>query len=270
MAGASLPGGGGGGKKPPPSAVPYRNPFRDVQGLVPARVDMGVDYQGTGPVHPIGAAVITEVDTAWAGGVGAVGPGTFIAYKLTDGPAAGHYVYIAENVTPSVRVGDKVTPDSVIGMMTGLNAGIETGWAAGPSGGTTLAAASGQAAAGGDPGAHPTAWGQNFSELLSRLGAPAGTLPRGGGVVGTVEGWAQKLLSGTFDSTPGAGGGGGTLFGGGLLGLPADVTQAFADLDQLVKAALWLVQPANWVRIVAGIFGAVFLIAGIAALTKAA
>jgi hypothetical protein len=154
--------------------IPYRNPLRGVKGLQPERIDMGVDYGGAGPVYAAGPGVVTEVDTAWAGGVGAVGPGTFIAYMLTAGPLRGKYIYTAENITPDVRVGQAVTDQTVIGHMTGQGAGIETGFAAGPTGGQTLAAATGQASRSGDPGANTTAYGRAWSDVLAFLGAPAG------------------------------------------------------------------------------------------------
>lgn len=168
--------------------IPYRNPFRQVKGLTPARIDMGVDYQGAGPVYAPGPGVITEVDTSWRGGTGAVGPGTFIAERLTAGPLAGKYVYFAENIRPRARVGQQVDASTVIGEMTGQGAGIETGFAAGPTGGVTLAAATGQSSQSGDPGANTTAFGRAWSDVLAFLGAPPGK--QGGPDVGSLPtGW---------------------------------------------------------------------------------
>ncbi len=42
------------------SVHPYLNPLREVSGLIPERVDMGVDFAGAGPVYAIGAGVVTE------------------------------------------------------------------------------------------------------------------------------------------------------------------------------------------------------------------
>jgi hypothetical protein len=70
-----------------------------------------------------------------------------------------------------VQVGQKVTPDTVIGHMFNGNDGIETGWA-------MLDSASSESElpeAGGIGGAgpFPTAIGTNFDDLLRALGVPA-------------------------------------------------------------------------------------------------
>ena len=247
----------------------YRDPFRDVQGLSGERVDMGVDLQGTGPVYAVGPGVITEADTAWAGGVGAVGPGTFITEKLTAGPAAGHYVYLAENVTPEVQVGQRVGTGTVIGRMTGQGAGIETGWAAGPTGATTAAMQAGQSAPGPDPGAWPTAYGAAYNELLRKLGNRGGV--QTGKPVGAVPGWLSWLK----EFIPGVGGldpGGGSGGGGGILGIPADIGSALSSIaDTLGKAEQaveWFLVPNHWVRIFCGFFGTGLVAWGLWAMSR--
>jgi hypothetical protein len=45
----------------------YRNPLRDVSGLNPERIDMGVDFGGSGPVYALGNAVITNATGTSAG-----------------------------------------------------------------------------------------------------------------------------------------------------------------------------------------------------------
>jgi len=156
---------------------PYLNPLRQVIGLVPERVDMGVDFSGEGPVYAIGAGVVTQ---AMFGGSGWPGGG-WITYQLTDGPAVGEVVYVAENVIPTVQVGDKVTNHTEIAHMINGYYGIETGWA-------MLDSASSESElpeAGGIGGAgpFPTAIGMNFENLLRALGVPAapnfGALPAG-------------------------------------------------------------------------------------------
>jgi hypothetical protein len=152
------------------AVVVYRDPLRSVSNLVPERVDMGVDYSGIGPLYAIGPGVITNVyNSGWPGG-------TFIGERLTAGPYAGKYVYAAEDIAPSVSVGQKVTANTVIGRLYGGPEGIELGFAAKPGTGTTMAAAAGQAASGPDPGARPTAYGEAFNKFLQSLGAPAGIL----------------------------------------------------------------------------------------------
>ena len=145
----------------------YQNPLRDVSGLVPERIDMGVDFGGSGPVYALGDAVITSAtggSTGWPGG-------GWITYQLTDGPGAGLVVYVAEDVTPSVQAGQHVSPSTVIGNMFAGHEGIETGWAqqSGLSAESQLPEAGGI----GGLGPFPTGVGANFDELLQSLGVPA-------------------------------------------------------------------------------------------------
>jgi len=149
------------------SAAVYRNPLRAVGGLVPERVDMGVDFGGAGPVYALGNAVITNATASNSGWPG----GGWITYQLTSGPASGLMVYVAEDVTPSVEVGQTVTSSTVIGNMFNGGDGIETGWAMpdGSSAESQLAVAGG--ISGGGP--FPTMVGLNFDALLQALGVPA-------------------------------------------------------------------------------------------------
>jgi murein DD-endopeptidase MepM/ murein hydrolase activator NlpD len=150
-----------------PMEVGYRNPLRGVSGLVPERIDDGVDFAGLGPVHALGDAVVTGAtgtNFGWPGG-------GWITYRLTGGPAAGLVVYVAEDITPAVTVGQRVSSSTVIGTMFDGGDGIETGWAQ-P---TSLSAESELPEAGGigGSGPFPTRVGVNFDELLQSLGVPA-------------------------------------------------------------------------------------------------
>lgn len=145
----------------------YANPLRAVSGLVPERIDQGVDFSGAGPIYALGDAVITNAqgdNYGWPGG-------GWITYRLTDGPAAGQTVYVAENVTPAVTVGQQVTSSTVIANMYEGGDGIETGWcmASGFTAESQLAEAGGISGA----GPFPTDVGVNFDELLQALGVPA-------------------------------------------------------------------------------------------------
>jgi murein DD-endopeptidase MepM/ murein hydrolase activator NlpD len=146
----------------------YRNPLRDISGLIPERIDMGADFGGSGPVYPLGDAVITNATADSAGWPG----GGWITYQLTGGPAAGLMVFVAEDVTPAVQVGQHVSSSTVIASMFAGGDGIETGWAQ-PDG---FSAESQLAVAGGISGygPFPTLIGLNFEELLQSLGVPAG------------------------------------------------------------------------------------------------
>ncbi len=174
---------------PSPSHAPrpaevsgYANPLRAVSGLLPERIDMGVDFGGSGPVYALGDAVITNAtgsSTGWPGG-------GWITYRLTSGRDAGLSVYLAEDVRPTVTVGQRVSSSTVIGNMFNGSAGIETGWAMpdGSSAESQLPVAGGISG----NGPFPTAVGLNFEELLNKLGvstapnryiAASGLLPAG-------------------------------------------------------------------------------------------
>jgi hypothetical protein len=152
----------------PRHAAPvYLDPLRSVSGLFAERIDMGADFGGAGPVYAIGDGVITSAtgdNWGWPGG-------GWITYQLTDGPDKGLVVYLAEDVTPTVQVGEAVTPDTVIANMYEGGAGIETGWAMpdGASAESQLPVAGGI----GGAGPFPTAVGENFDGLLHALGVPA-------------------------------------------------------------------------------------------------
>ena len=170
------------GPGPTPRPSPpgrYANPLRSVNALSPQRIDQGVDYTGFGPIYAIGnGVVLNTVGSGWPGG-------TFIAYRLTDGPARGLVVFAAEDIQPSVQVGDTVTADSVLGHMYTGPDGIEMGWADGSSIPDAMARTAGQY-----DGSNTTAFGDNFSQLLVALGAPGGT--RSGPPNGTLPaGWPR-------------------------------------------------------------------------------
>lgn len=150
------------------SGAVYRNPLRDVSGLILERVDMGVDFGGAGPVYALGDGVITNATSDSSGWPG----GGWITYQLTNGPGAGLEVYVAEDVTPTVSVGQRVTSSTQVATMFNGGDGIETGWAqpGGASAESQLPAAGGISG----NGPFPTEVGLNFEQLLEALGvAPA-------------------------------------------------------------------------------------------------
>jgi hypothetical protein len=128
---------------------------------------MGVDFGGSGPVYALGNAVITNADGDSAGWPG----GGWITYRMTSGPARGLTVYLAEDVTPSVQVGQQVTASTVIASMFNGGAGIETGWAQPDSSSAESQLPEAGGISGGGP--FPTMVGLNFEELLQTLGVPA-------------------------------------------------------------------------------------------------
>lgn len=228
-------------------SVPYKNPLRNVQGLTAGRIDMGVDYGGTGPIYALGPGTITNLyNSGWPGGA-------FIGERLSSGPLAGHYVYAAEDITPTARIGQHVTADTQIGLLTG--GGIETGFAAPPGTGNALGASQ-------FTGSNATAYGKAYSDILHELGAPAGTTS--GSVTGQLPSWLHWI-----GTVPIIGfGGGGSGGGGGIIG---GVEQGISDIGNFFKsiasAVDWLVNPGHWVRIVAFFGGATFLVMGVWSLT---
>lgn len=174
----------------------YANPLRDVVNLVAERVDQGVDYGGTGPVYAIGNGTVENVrGSGWPGGV-------FIQYVLSDGPLAGQHVYVAEDITPAVSVGQNVTSSTILGHMFGGPSGIETGWA-NPTASMQQALGRSQWTEGGSS----TADGVNFNQLLVSLGAPAGIVH--GSPVGTYTGAEAGVLTAADVQTTAASGGSG-------------------------------------------------------------
>ena len=158
-----------------PALPGYLNPLRNVSGLIAERVDMGADFGGAGPVYALGDAVVTNA----TGNSGGWPGGGWITYKLTDGPDAGLMVYVAEDVTPAVQVGQQVTSSTVIANMFNGGDGIETGWAMadGASSESEMPEAGG--ISGGGP--FPTMIGLSFDGLLQSLGVPAGNNAGGSG-----------------------------------------------------------------------------------------
>lgn len=165
-------------------------------GLVPGRVDMGVDYSGSGPLYALGdGTIVSTKNSGWPGG-------TFIGLKLAG---SNQYVYYAENIIPHVQVGQTVKAGDLVGTAVGTSPFIEVGFAAAPGTGQTMAAATGQNKAGlaaGDPGAFPTGWGVTMSNLIQSLGGPAGIV--NGSVQGTPGNVQVPSGSSSSGSNPSA------------------------------------------------------------------
>lgn len=163
------------------------------KGAGPGRIDMGVDYTGVFDLYALGPGVIKNIYNAgWPGG-------TFISLQLDEGRC----VYYAENIAPTVTIGQRVTAGQLVGRARGAYPYTEIGWAVPNSTGQTMAAQTGQSSLGqsqGDPGKYSTAYGVNFSNLVKSLGGPAGiTVPP---IQGSVpQSWGTGTpASGTTDS----------------------------------------------------------------------
>ena len=169
------------------TAWKYVNPLREVANLEPSRMDMGVDYSGSGPILAIGRAKVVLATDKLAGPESCWGktcvppPGDMIVYRLLDGPFAGKYVYVVEHITIGVKAGETVTAGERIATLHEGSPNLEMGWASG-RGAQTLAVARGHQGRGIDPGGWSSIEGRNFNSLLVWLGAPSGyvtTIPGG-------------------------------------------------------------------------------------------
>jgi hypothetical protein len=149
---------------PPPT---YVNPLARVGNLQPKRIDEGVDYAGAGPLVAMGSGTIrVTTESGWPGN-------TFIALQLDKGQLAGGMIYYAENITPTVSVGQHVNAGDVVGVLHEGYPNLEIGWAGGGLFGGTLGDALARSL-GGDAEGVSTAVGVNFNQYLVMLGAPGG------------------------------------------------------------------------------------------------
>jgi hypothetical protein len=96
-----------------------------------AGTDQGVDFTGSGPIPALAAARVTGIrsESIIEGGSYPV-----VAYQLEDGPYAGSYVYVMENFTPTVHVGEQLSRGQTVGIASGRYPYIEVGFASGPDG----------------------------------------------------------------------------------------------------------------------------------------
>jgi hypothetical protein len=165
----------------------YVNPLRAVRDLQASRIDMGVDYSGSGPIRAIGTAKVIFAnqdvggpESCWGKTCAPPGSG-MVVYRLLAGPFAGKYVYIVEHITVRARKGETVQAGQRIAVLHEGSPNLEIGWAAG-HGAETLAVARRHQCACTDPGGWSSIEGRNFDRLLVWLGAPSGyvtSIPRG-------------------------------------------------------------------------------------------
>jgi murein DD-endopeptidase MepM/ murein hydrolase activator NlpD len=152
---------------PPLSPDLYVNPLARISNLQPKRIDQGVDYAGSGPLVALGTGTIrTTNEGGWPGGA-------FIALQLDHGLFAGQVIYYAENITPTVRVGQHVNVGDVVGILHDAFPNLEIGWGGGGRAGGTLGDTLARSNGGAVEGVS-SAVGVNFNRLLVFLGAPGG------------------------------------------------------------------------------------------------
>jgi hypothetical protein len=149
----------------------YCDPYRGIGNLVPERIDQGVDYAGSGPLYAMGPGTIdfyaNRTDTGWPGG-------TFVAYKLSAGPAAGRVIYLAENIDldKNLKSGSFVFSGTVLGTLVNAFPNSESGWGVAGAGYTAEYSCYTEGCM--------TPLGVNFNSLLVCLKAPSGTKGTGG------------------------------------------------------------------------------------------
>lgn len=100
----------------------YANPIG--KGLTSGRIDQGKDWGGSGPIYAIGNGVVVDAQK-WPGWPGSGG----LVYKLTDGPLAGHLIFLQEDVRVLVKKGQRIVAGQHIAQATGGGSGIEMGFA---------------------------------------------------------------------------------------------------------------------------------------------
>jgi hypothetical protein len=158
----------------PISAGGYVNPFAHSHALTAERIDMGVDYSASGEIDAIGNARVAFAATGIGGGwVCSTPENGGVVYQLTDGQYHGAYIYVTEDVVPTVQQGQQVSAGQQIATFTSPHGCLEIGFANGPAA-APLAAALGQQAGSGDAGDNRTYCGQQMSDLLAAAGAPPG------------------------------------------------------------------------------------------------
>jgi murein DD-endopeptidase MepM/ murein hydrolase activator NlpD len=140
------------------AAAAYVNPFAGGHPVL-GRIDMGVDVclSRSTPVRAVGSGVVTGIERNW------YRHQPYLWYRLTSGRYAGHYVYVAEQVTHLARVGQSVRRGQIIAQYARTGTCMEIGWAV--ANGRTLA----EATTGYKEG-QVTAAGKSFARFLASLG----------------------------------------------------------------------------------------------------
>lgn len=123
-------------------------------------------------------------------------------------------------------------------------------------------------------------WGPWPDDWAASIGAATAATrafsDQASGHPGGALGLAEDVLHGLGDIGSGIGsavtGAAGAVGSGlsGLISLPSQVTDFLSAAEGFIHAAMWILDPVNWVRILAGAAAAVLLILGLGALARAA
>lgn len=104
----------------------YLNPLRG-DGYHTERTDQGVDFclsRGE-PIRALGDGVVIGIDRDWFRGE------PYVWYQLVDGPFAGHYVYVAEQINRLAHPGTLLSAGQPVAYYKSSGTCIETGWSMG-------------------------------------------------------------------------------------------------------------------------------------------
>ncbi len=114
------------------AASGYVNPLRGDR-YVTGRTDMGVDFclAGGEPIRAVGDGVVIGIFPNW------FRHQPYVWYRLTDGPYAGRFVYVAEQITRIPRVGTYIRAGQPVAYYKRSGTCIEMGWSS--TKGSTLA-----------------------------------------------------------------------------------------------------------------------------------
>ena len=136
----------------------YVNPLGGDR-YITGRTDMGVDMclAAGEPIRAVGDGIVVGVSPNW------FEHEPYIWYQLLDGPYAGRYVYVAEQITRLTHVGTPLSAGQPVAYYKKSGTCIETGWSA--ADGATLA----QATTGYHEG-QVTDPGVSFARFLISLG----------------------------------------------------------------------------------------------------
>ncbi len=115
----------------------YLNPLQGDR-YISGRTDMGVDFclKRGEPIYALGDGVVAGISRDWFLGQ------PYIWYQLLDGPYAGRFVYVAEQIRALPAVGSWLNAGQTIALYKRYGTCIETGWSAG-DGATTAQATTG-------------------------------------------------------------------------------------------------------------------------------
>jgi murein DD-endopeptidase MepM/ murein hydrolase activator NlpD len=123
------------------------------------RTDQGVDFclaRGE-PIRALGDGVVVGIDHNWFKGQ------PYVWYQLLDGPFAGHYVYVAEQITRLAQPGAALSAGQPVAYYKRSGTCIETGWSM-PNGATQARVTTGYREG------QVTVAGVSFARFLRSLG----------------------------------------------------------------------------------------------------